>query len=186
MLAAGQSRRMGQNKLLLTLAGESLVRRACGQALLAGLEPLIVVLGHEAARVERELAALACLCVRAARVDGAMSESLHCGLDRLPQDAACVVVMLADMVQVTEPMLRALVEAAQESDAPIVCSRYGATPAPPVLFRRALFPELLAASGEGCGRAVIERHRDEIRWMDWPITALADVDTPEDFARLRS
>src|SRR5439155_355405 len=51
-----------------------------------------------------------------------------------------------------------------------------------LLRRRALFGELLAWSGEGCGKTVVQRHRDEAVYLDWPAQALADVDTPEDFA----
>lgn len=39
VLAAGASRRMGKDKLLLLLEGEPLVRRACRRALAAGLDP---------------------------------------------------------------------------------------------------------------------------------------------------
>jgi CTP:molybdopterin cytidylyltransferase MocA len=92
--------------------------------------------------------------------------------------------MLADMVNVTQEMVRALVRAAQTSAAPVVSSRYARTLAPPVLFRRALFGELLASTGEGCGKTVVEEHREDALYVDWPLAALMDVDTPEDFAKL--
>jgi len=92
------------------------------------------------------------------------------------------VVMLADMVLVTEQMLAAVVATARGSDAHLVVSRYGEVTAPPLLFRRALFGELLAWTGEGCGKTVVQRHRGEAAFVDWPPAALADVDTPEDFA----
>jgi len=44
VLAAGTSSRMGENKLLFRVEGETLVRRAVQTALSAGLEPVIVVL----------------------------------------------------------------------------------------------------------------------------------------------
>ena len=52
VLAAGSSTRMGQNKLLLALEGETLVRRAVRAAAGAGLDPVIVVLGHQAERLD--------------------------------------------------------------------------------------------------------------------------------------
>jgi molybdenum cofactor cytidylyltransferase len=184
VLAAGESRRMGTNKLLLRVAGEPLVRRACRVALGAGLQSLVVVLGHESERVRAALAGLDCRFALNADVGGPLSSSLHRGLECLPADAEGVVVMLADMVNVTEHMVRALVRAAQTSTAPIVSSRYVHILAPPVLFRRALFDELLAATGEGCGKAVVEQHREDALYVDWPLAALTDVDTPEDFAKL--
>jgi molybdenum cofactor cytidylyltransferase len=48
ILAAGPSTRMGENKLVLVLEGETVLARAVRRALAAGLDPVIVVLGHEA------------------------------------------------------------------------------------------------------------------------------------------
>jgi CTP:molybdopterin cytidylyltransferase MocA len=64
-------------------------------------------------------------------------------------------------------------------------SRYGDVTAPPLLFRRALFAELMAWTGEGCGKAVVQAHRHEARYVDRPGAVLADVDTPEDFAAVQ-
>jgi molybdenum cofactor cytidylyltransferase len=184
VLAAGESRRMGTNKLLLMLAGEPLVRRACRRALAGGLDPLIIVLGHESERVRSALAGLDCRFACNSEVGAPMSASLHTGLNSLPSDTDAVIVMLADMVHVTEHMVRALAIAASTSAAPLVVSRYGNTLAPPVLFRRALFPELLGATGEGCGKTLIDRHRTSAHFVDWPPAALGDVDTPEQFANM--
>jgi len=60
LLAAGSATRMGRNKLLLELDGEPLVRRAARRALEAGLDPLLVVVGHEAAAVRAALSGLGC------------------------------------------------------------------------------------------------------------------------------
>ena len=182
ILAAGASRRMGKNKMLLELEGEAVVRRAARRALAAGLSPVVVVLGHEATRAQAELAGLACEFVVNPAFTGPTSGSLHGGLERLDPEIGAAVVMLADMVLVTEQMLAAIVAASRGTDAPLVVSRYGDVTAPPLLFRRELFAELLAWTGEGCGKTVVQRHRDEALFMDWPAEALMDVDTPEDFA----
>src|SRR5437764_15035617 len=60
VLAAGQSTRMGRNKLLLPLGGTTVLRRAVGTALEAGLDPVFVVLGHESDRIRDELSGLSC------------------------------------------------------------------------------------------------------------------------------
>lgn len=185
VLAAGASRRMGTNKMRLALDGEPLVRRAARRALAAGLSPVVVVLGHQADEVRAELDGLACDVALNPDFTGPTSGSLHRGLERLPAGVDAAVVVLGDMVEVTEEMLRAVVAAAASSDAPLVVSRYGEVNAPPLLFRRSLFPELLAWTGEGCGKAVVQRHRDEALYLDWPAGALSDVDTPEDFAAAR-
>lgn len=181
ILAAGASRRMGRNKMLLQLDGESLVRRAATRALAAGLSPVVVVIGHEPDRIRAELEGLAVEFAVNPDFTGPTSGSLHRGLSRLGPDVDAVVVMLGDMVKVSAETLAMLVAGARGTDAPLVVSRYGDVTAPPLLFRRALFPELLAWTGEGCGKAVVQAHSGEAMFIDRPIALLADVDTPQDF-----
>ena len=182
ILAAGASRRMGKNKMLLELEGESLIRRAAKRALAAGLSPLVVVLGHEAGRLRAELQDLPLAFAVNPAYTGPTSGSLHQGLNALSSDVDAVVVMLGDMVRVTTETLAMLIAAARGTEAPLVVSRYGEVTAPPLLFRRALFAELLAWTGEGCGKAVVQAHKQEAMYVDRPEALLVDVDTPEDFA----
>jgi molybdenum cofactor cytidylyltransferase len=183
ILAAGASRRMGRNKMLLQLEGESLLRRAARRALVAGLSPVVVVLGHDVESARAELAGLSCEVAVNPDFTGPTSGSLHRGLEQLGPKVEAAVVILADMVLVTDQMLATLAARAAPSTAPLVVSRYGDVTAPPLLFRRALFGELMAWTGEGCGKAVVQRHRDEALYVDWPEAVLTDVDTPEDFQR---
>jgi molybdenum cofactor cytidylyltransferase len=160
------------------------VRRTVRRVLAAGCSPVVVVTGHEGARVRDALAGLDVQFTESPDPTGPTSASLHAGLRALGADVDAALVMLADMVHVTAPMLRAVVEGALEEDAPLGVSRYGGVLAPPLVFTRALWPELLAWSGEGCGKAVVRAHHGEARMHDWPEEALQDVDTPEDYARL--
>ena len=184
ILAAGASTRMGRNKLLLPVEGESMVHRAARRALAAGLAPVVVVLGHEGDRVRAALADLDVTFTTSPDPTGPTSASLHAGLDVLGPAIAATVVMLADMVHVTEAMLRTIVRASALGDAPLEVSRYGAVLAPPLLFRRVLWPELLGWHGEGCGKAVVRAHTAEAGVHDWPETALQDIDTPGDYDAL--
>ncbi len=181
ILAAGASRRMGKNKMLLQLEGESLIRRAAQRALAARLSPVVVVIGHEADRLRAELKDLPVEFAVNPDFSGPTSGSLHQGLNKLGPDVDAAVVMLGDMVRVSAETLAMLVAAARGTDAPLVVSRYGDVTAPPLLFRRALFPELLAWTGEGCGKTVVKAHSHEAMYVDRPVALLADVDTPEDF-----
>jgi molybdenum cofactor cytidylyltransferase len=186
VLAAGASRRMGGNKMLLELEGEALVRRAARRALAAGLSPVVVVLGHEADRVRAALGGLPVEIALNPDFTGPTHTSLHAALDVLGEDVDAAVVLLGDMVHVTEAALVELVASARASAAPLVVSRYGDVTAPPLLFRRALFGELRAWTGEGCGKAVVQAHRAEALYVDRPTAALVDVDTPEDFQKAQN
>lgn len=185
VLAAGASTRMGRNKLFLELEGQTLLRRVVDRALQADLDPLIVVLGHEAARARGELTRLPCELVINPDYARGMSNSLRSGIGRLPATAAGALVLLADMPFVTAPMLRTLVGRQRESAAPLVISQYGDVNAPPILYDRCLFAELQALEGDGCGKRMIERYRSEAIVVRWPVAALTDLDAPEDYERVR-
>jgi len=185
VLAAGRSSRMGENKLLLPVGGESLVRRAVRAAIEAGLDPVLAVLGHDAGHVRAELAGLACVAVPSPRYALGMNASLDAGIAAVPADASAAVVLLGDMPLVTPAMIGALLERHRASPGAPVSSRYGAVPAPPALYPRALFPELRGGEGDGRGREVLRAHASEVVWVDWPGSALEDVDEPADLERAR-
>jgi len=184
ILAAGASRRMGRNKLLIEIDGEPLVRRAAQRALLAGLEPVVVVVGFEAAQVRSALAGLSVSFAENADFTGPPASSLRVGLASLPPDTDGAVCLLADMVRVTERMLAVLAVTARRSGTPMVASRYGDVVAPPYLFRRELFGDVLEAAALGSGKVLVDRLRDRLVFVDWPESCLADLDTPDDLTAL--
>jgi molybdenum cofactor cytidylyltransferase len=186
VLAAGSSTRMGQNKLFLDIGGETLVRRAVRAAALARLAPVIVVLGHEADRVRAELAGLPCVLVVNPDHARGVGTSLQVGVARAATEALALVVVLADMPFVTVSMLETLVERYRASGAPLVVSRYGEVEAPPNLFDRSLFAELLLTDGERGARQVVRRHKHEAVVAAWPEQALRDIDVPSDYEDIRA
>lgn len=187
VLAAGASTRMGDNKLLFDVDGEPMVRRAVRRALDAGLDPVIVVLGHDAERVRRELDGLAPHCHVVLNPDYAsgINSSLRTGIAALPARSAAVVVLLADMPFVSSGMIATLVAQYRATIVPLVVSDYDGVNAPPTLYDRALFPELQTMEGEGCGKVVVRRHRAEAVVVAWPVAALTDLDVPDDYERVR-
>ena len=112
--------------------------------------------------------------------------SLAAGVAAVPEEAAALVVVLADMPFVTAAMLRTLVERHHATGAPVVVSRYGDVEAPPTLFDRGIFPELTAVDGDRCARPVARRHRDEGAFVTWPAEALQDLDVAADYEQVRA
>lgn len=180
VLAAGTSSRMGHNKLFVSLHGETLLRRAVRTALAAGLKPVLVVLGHESARAQAELAGLDCTPVLNPNFADGINTSLRAGIAAVPLDAAGALVMLGDMPFVTRDMLKAVVARYQAGTSPLVVSNYDGVDAPPMLYDKSLFSELGALQGDGCGKKVVKRHRSECLEVAWPASALRDMDVPAD------
>ena len=186
LLAAGTSSRMGENKLLLEVGGEPLVARVARRAVAGGLDPLVVVLGHDAAPVRAALAGVECLPIVNDDFASGQPSSVAAGIASLPADAEAVMILLADMPFVSPAMVRDLVARRRESGARLVVSRYGEVQAPPAIYDRSLFGELSRMSDGRCGREVIARHRDEAEAVVWPEERLADLDVPGDLERVRA
>lgn len=186
LLAAGSSTRMGENKLLLEIGGEPLLRRVARQAAEGGLDPLVVVLGHEPERTRAALAGLDCMPVVNPDFASGQPSSVAAGIAALPEEVSAAMILLADMPFVNPEMIRGLVERRQLRGARLVISRYGEVQAPPALYDRSLFAELSNMTDGRCGREVISRHRDEAEALVWPSDRLADLDLPDDLARVRA
>lgn len=186
VLAAGSSSRMGLNKLLLELDGEPMVHRVVRHALAAHLCPTVVVLGHEAGMVRRALSGLDCRLVTNPQYGLGLNRSLRVGVAALPDDTAAVVVLLADMPLVTAEMLATLVDRYRQGGSRLVVSKYGEVIAPPMLYDHSLFHELGAPAGEGGGKRMVRRHRDEALTVPWPIETLTDLDRPGDYERMKA
>jgi molybdenum cofactor cytidylyltransferase len=180
LLAAGMSTRMGTNKMLLEIEGESLIRRSVRRAVEAGLSPIFVVLGHEAERAQGEIADLPCRVVINEHYELGIASSLRAGFAALPPECGAAIVLLADMPHISPEMLGALVD----HYARLVASQYGEVKAPPTLYDASLFEELRAASDARCAQQIVRRHLDEAVVLSWPPECLEDLDRPEDWARL--
>jgi molybdenum cofactor cytidylyltransferase len=189
ILAAGASSRMGRPKQLLDWAGRPLVRAAAEVALAARLHPLLVVVGGAEAEVAGALAGLPLRIIANPDYAAGQSTSLRAGIAALDHDddADAVVVLLGDQPFVTAAIVERLVAEWQASGAAIVAPTYAGQRGNPVLFARALFPDLLAVQGDQGARAVLAADRARIRLVafDDP-RPLADIDTPEDYERLLS
>lgn len=186
VLAAGSSTRMGRNKLLLDLGGESVVRRAVRAAIGGGVGRVVVVLGHEAKRVEADLSGLPCVPVVNPDHAQGVGTSLHLGVRQAATEAGAIVVVLADMPFVTAAMIETVVQRYRATGAPLVVSQYGEVEAPPILYDRALFAELLSIPGERCAKQVVRRHKQEAEVVAWPEEALRDIDVALDYERIRT
>lgn len=183
VLAAGQSRRMGEPKLLLRWKGTSLLRRAA-EAAVKACHRVVVVVGPQADRMRAELAGLPVAVVVNPDPARGMASSLRCGLGAVA-DAAAVLLVLADQPAVGPGHLCRLVELRRKTGAPVVAATYGETVGVPAVFGRELFAELFALEGDVGAKPVLQRHRHEALLVPVP-EAACDVDTPQDWERLQA
>ena len=183
VLAAGDSRRLGQPKQLVNWRGRPLVWHAVQAALGGGLSPVVVVIGAEAKSVRQVLAGERVIFVENPEWADGMSTSLNAGLAEVEEHAEAVVLLLSDMPLVDEALVSALVKEHRRTLSPLVAPRAGGRRANPVLFDRVTFPALHAVQGDHGGRGLFQLFSKV--WIEWDESILFDLDSPEDLRRLR-
>jgi molybdenum cofactor cytidylyltransferase len=187
VLAAGGSKRMGQAKQLLPIDGQPMVRRVVQAVCDAGLAQVVVVVGAEGERVAGALAGLELEIVHNRTWQQGMSTSVRAGLEALRPEIEAALLVLADQPGLTPALLQALVAGYRASQARIVAPFYRGRRGNPVLFARALFPELGQVEGDRGGRALLVRYQQEVAHVDLDDAAiLLDVDTRQDYEGLCS
>lgn len=187
LLAAGGSLRLGQAKQLLAVGGETLLRRTARAAHLSACRPLVAVLGAQAERMQGELAGLDVATVLNPHWPRGLGSSVRCGLARLlsvAPDMEAALFAVCDQPFLSAGVLDALAHAYIADGAPIAACAYGNTVGVPVLFGRAFFPELLALPDDAGAKRLLARHAAAVVRVPFP-DGLTDIDTPDDYARLR-
>ncbi len=183
VLAAGASRRMGRPKMVLPVGSTTLLAASVSPLLEADLDPVVVVLGCEAETIRRHAGLPEdprLEVVVAEDWASGMAASLRRGLDACGA-ADAVLVALGDQPDATAEGIRRLV-AALAAGAPLAVPVRGGRAGHPVLFARALWPELRALAGDVGGRDVVRRHWAEAALVEQDLPR--DVDTEEDYRAL--
>ncbi len=184
LLAAGASTRYGSaNKLLAMLDGKPLVRHAAENLAAAGLCDIVAVTGPDAEDIAAALAGLPVRTTANTRSSSGMGSSIAIGIGALGQDPAGALIVPGDMPNIRPALIAALVAAfathgGERAVYPVLPD---GRQSPPVLWPRALFPELAALDGPQGGKLLLQRSGG-IAVPVGDARLLADVDTPDDLA----
>ncbi len=183
LLAAGTSSRFGdRNKLLATHEGTALVRIAAETLLSASVDPVIVVVGHEADLVREALEALPVEIIHNPEYESGQATSLRYGIEALQTrgefDAA--LVALGDMPFVMAETIDVLVSAYASGAGDALAAGYERKRGNPVLFDRRFFDALTDVTGDIGGREIL-LESDDAAIVDVGDPGVhRDVDEPED------
>jgi molybdenum cofactor cytidylyltransferase len=183
VLAAGFARRMGRQKLLLAFRGRPIVRWAA-EALAPHVEDLVVVTGQEDGGVREALTDLRVRFARNPRPHDGQGSSIAVGVAALKPWTRAAVIALGDQPRMPVEVVPALVAAWERSGKAIAAPLYRGTQGTPVLFAASVFGELGALCGDAGARSVIQARPERVELLALDLPMPADVDTPEDYARL--
>jgi CTP:molybdopterin cytidylyltransferase MocA len=183
VLAAGEATRFGRTKQLVALRGKPLVQHAVDAAAEAGVDEIVVVLGHDAERVRAalELPPAARPVVNPGFAQG-QSTSLAAGLAACDPSSEAAVVLLADQPGIRGDHVRALVAGFRDTGGPVVRLRFRQGPGP-ALLARTVWPQASELTGDTGARALFEARPGLVRWVAVDQDAPVDVDLPEDLGR---
>ena len=181
VLAAGEGSRFGGTKQIEVLRGKPLVQHAVDAATAAGVDEVVVVLGHDALRVRDALGLpeRGRFVINDRYAEG-QSTSLAAGLGALDEESEAAVVLLADQPGIEPRHVAALVSAFGEGDSEIVRIRFRDGPGP-ALLARSLWGEAARLEGDTGARVLFDAHL--VRWIGFDEDAPVDVDRRGDLGR---
>ncbi|MEW6058924.1 MAG: nucleotidyltransferase family protein [Actinomycetota bacterium] len=186
VLAAGTSSRFGHTKQLLELDGKPLVQHAVDAAVGAGLDEVLVVLGHKAERVEAALRLPSnARTVLNPNFERGQSTSLAAGLEAADAGSDAAVVLLADQPRITSEHVLTLVRGFESRRPRIVRLRFRDGPGPALLSRE-IWPEAIRLQGDTGARGLIAEHPQWVDDVAVDEDSPIDLDTPEDLPLLNA
>jgi CTP:molybdopterin cytidylyltransferase MocA len=189
VLAAGKSSRMGRPKAMLPLEGGTFLTRIVQTFADAGVEDVVVVVGHDADAIVASFAnvdGVAARFVDNPDYEQGQLSSLLAGLRVVDRPGVVAVLMtLVDVPLISAATIRAVVDRYRTTHVPIVRPVDGDRHGHPVLIDRSLFNALRHADPASGAKPIIRANASaagDVVVHD--PGAFADADTPEDYERL--
>jgi molybdenum cofactor cytidylyltransferase len=182
LLAAGASRRMGCLKQLLPIADEPAVRHCVRNILIAGINNIVVVLGHERWRVAAAVSDFPVCFAINNETNSDMARSVEIGFQSMPQHVSGVMVGLCDHPLVRPSTYRKLRNLHQKHPGNIFVPVYAGKGGHPSLFPRSLCQSV--SSGKPLSH-LLRKHAELVnRFHTGDPGVVYDMDTPRDYRKM--
>ncbi|KPA22393.1 Molybdenum cofactor guanylyltransferase [Shimia sp. SK013] len=188
LLAAGRSARMyTRDKLLEPVDNAPLLKTLTNRAATTGA-PVFVVLPPDRPKRNAALSGTVAQIVIADDAHLGMAHSLRAGIAALPANVSAAMVLPADMPEITAMDFAEMHAAHSAPGAGSIqrATTADGTPGHPVIFPRALFPDLVTLAGDQGARAILMKHSESVGLVPLPDRhAVIDLDTPDDWDNWR-
>lgn len=188
VLAAGEARRMGRQKLVLPYAGSTVIAHIVDQLIAAEVERVVVVQGANKEDVEAALAGRKVQFIANPDISQGMLSSVRCGLKAAPHSDA-YLICLGDQPALRTDTVNKLLETHDQAghhDGGIFVPVHKGRRGHPLLFSSVYRDEVLSEFDDAGLRGLLDRYADHVVEVPDPSRGvLEDIDTPEDYAAAR-
>ena len=184
VLAAGESRRMGRQKLLLPYSGTTVIEHIVDQVLASEIVQTVVVMGHDVEAVEAAMLGKPVTLVENRQYKDGMLTSIRAGLQAVSPDAEGFMVVLGDQPSVSAPLINLLIAGFREVDKGILVPLYDDDTGHPIIISTAYRDEVMTKFDDTGLRGLIYGYREYVHRLPVEMPGvLRDMDTPEDYER---
>ena len=182
ILAAGESKRMKQQKLLMDYHGESFIRSIVRKVNISEVDQILVVLGSHSKEVYEEIHSFQVDSVFNPLFKEGMLSSIQCGFNSMPKKVDAVVLFLGDQPMVETEVINQLVESYRKTREKIIIPVYQGERGHPVLIDVSLREEIMTLDpGKGL-RELMYSHPDEVYELEVDSSSiLKDIDNIKDY-----
>ncbi|MFN5021029.1 MAG: NTP transferase domain-containing protein [bacterium] len=186
ILAAGESKRLGSPKQLLSIDGSTLLARVAKTACELMTYPVIAVLGAHAEKISPTLNIPGITVVNNEDWQEGMASSIIKGLTSMVElypQVDGIIILVCDQPYLSHDLIKALIEAQHNAGLPAAAAAYNGKLGTPALFHKSLFSALMLLSGDKGARKMLEQMRENVVEVDFEMGDV-DIDTQADYERL--
>jgi molybdenum cofactor cytidylyltransferase len=186
VLAAGFSRRMKRNKMLLPFSHGTVIENTVRSFFQTPVAEVAVVVGHQQDEIRQVLASYPVRFIENPNFPQGMSTSVQEGIKVLGEDPQVegVLITPGDMPLIKKETVGALIEKFREGSYSVIIPVYQGKKGHPVFFARTLFPQLGDVSGDVGAREVVRKNQSQCCFVEVDDPGiLIDIDCPEEYER---
>jgi len=184
VLAAGQSKRMGAQKLLLPFGGKTVISHIVDQLIKSSVDEVYVVIGSQGELIISELSGRSVSIVNNPNFKSGMLSSVRCGLRAINKQCKTVLVALGDQPSVTTKLIGQMLQSFASTEKQILVPLYDDKRGHPIIFSSVYRDDILTRYDDIGLRGLLYAHEEDIYELSVQIPGvLSDMDYPQDYQR---
>jgi molybdenum cofactor cytidylyltransferase len=182
LLGAGESKRMGVDKLSLTWGRKTVLRHCFETLLRSEVREVVVILGIRNKGIKNLFQGREVKVFINPHYKRGMSTSIKKGIQEIHPSSDGILIALGDQPFLKTRTINVLIHAFRQKKRGIIVPSFKGRRGHPVIFHRRYKKELLNLKGDVGGRSIIERHPEDVQVI--PVKSIGvvkDIDTWQDY-----